>query len=78
MAWNGLITRARDCFVFIAWMKKGSILRVITLSDALHDLVPFAQFKKREKHPWKSVNTLSKSNFPPRVFYMFFKLYKCY
>ena len=24
-------------------------------SDALHDLVPFAQFKKREKHPWKSV-----------------------
>ena len=23
-------------------------------SDALHDLVPFAQFKKREKHPWKS------------------------
>ena len=24
--------------------------------DALHDLVPFAQFKKREKHPWRSVN----------------------
>ena len=24
-------------------------------SDALHDLVPFAQFKKREKHPWKNV-----------------------
>ena len=23
--------------------------------DALRDLVPFAQFKKREKHPWRSV-----------------------
>ena len=23
---------------------------------AFRDLVPFAQFKKREKHPWKSVN----------------------
>ena len=26
--------------------------------DALRDLVPFLQFKKREKHPWRSVNTL--------------------
>ena len=23
---------------------------------ALHNLVPFVQFKKREKHPWRSVN----------------------
>ena len=23
--------------------------------DAFHDLIPFAQFKKREKHPWRSV-----------------------
>ena len=22
------------------------------ICDALHDLVPFAEFKKREKHPW--------------------------
>ena len=28
-------------------------------SGALRDLVPFEQFKKREKHPWKSV-TFSK------------------
>ena len=27
--------------------------------DALRDLVPFAQFKKREKHPWMSI-TFSK------------------
>ena len=24
--------------------------------DALRDLVPFVQFKKRKKHPWRSVN----------------------
>ena len=27
-----------------------------TICDALRDLVPFVQFKKREKHPWRSVN----------------------
>ena len=27
--------------------------------DALRDLVPFVQFKKREKHPWRSA-TFSK------------------
>ena len=25
------------------------------ICDVLRDLVPFVQFKKREKHPWKSV-----------------------
>ena len=29
------------------------------ICDVLRDLVPFVQFKKREKHPWKSV-TFSK------------------
>ena len=29
------------------------------LSDVLRDLVPFVQFKKREKRPWRNV-TLSK------------------
>ena len=24
--------------------------------DALRNLIPFVQFKKREKHPWRSVN----------------------
>ena len=27
----------------------------ITLHNALHDLAPIVQFKKREKHPWRSV-----------------------
>ena len=40
--------------------------------DALSDLVPFVQFKKREKHPWRSV-TLSKI-----AGFTFFKLYKWY
>ena len=29
---------------------------VIHTCGALRDLVPFVQFKKRENHPWKSVN----------------------
>ena len=28
----------------------------MTICDALCDLVPFVQFKKREKDPWRSVN----------------------
>ena len=28
---------------------------VCYLSDVLRHLVPFVQFKKREKHPWRSV-----------------------
>ena len=26
------------------------------ICGALRDLVPFVQFEKREKHPWRSVN----------------------
>ena len=40
------------------------------ICGALRDLVPFDQFKKREKHPW--------GNTPPLVFFTFFKLYKWY
>ena len=29
---------------------------LIEICDTLRDLVPFVQFKKREKHPWRSVN----------------------
>ena len=31
-------------------------LMVTTICDALRDLVLFVQFKKHEKHPWRSVN----------------------
>ena len=41
------------------------------------NLVPFVQFKKREKHPFRSA-AFSKvaSNTLPWVFFAFFKLYK--
>ena len=29
---------------------------IVNNCGALRDLVPFVQFKKREKHPWRSVN----------------------
>ena len=32
------------------------IVFLIGICDALRDLVAFVQFKKREKHPWRSVN----------------------
>ena len=31
----------------------------MSIFDALHNLVPFVQFKKREKHTWRSI-TFSK------------------
>ena len=37
--------------------KKSDLERIIC--DSSHDLVPFAQFKKRKKHPWRS-STFSK------------------
>ena len=36
------------------------------------------QSKKREKHPWRSVNFSTKSNTPSWMFFTFFKLYKWY
>ena len=33
--------------------------------DVLRDLVAFVQFKKREKHPWRSVTFSTKTNTPP-------------
>ena len=38
-----------------------------SLSDSLRDLVPFVQFKKREKHPWRSVTFR----------WVFFTFFKC-
>ena len=56
----------------------------------MSDLVAFVQFKKREKHPWRSVNfskvagfqieacNFAKINTPSWVFFMLSKLYKWY
>ena len=45
----------------LKWIKKPKKIPQ-ALRDALHDLVPFVQFLKSEKHPWRSV---TKSNTPP-------------
>ena len=49
----------------------------------LRNLVPFAQFKKRQKQPWRSVNCSEVSHFTKCntlswVFFTFCKLYNCY
>ena len=43
-------------------------------------LVPFVQFKKHEKHPWRIVKAcnFTKSNTPSWVFLTFLKFYKWY
>ena len=49
---------------------------------ALRDLISFVQFKKREKHPWRTVNFSKlagcKINTPPWVFFTFLKSDKWY
>ena len=40
-------------------MKQSSKAFFLVTCDALRNLVPFVQFKKREKHPWRS-DTLAK------------------
>ena len=41
------------------------------MCDSLRDLVPFLQFKKCEKHPWRSVTFSAKSDTPLWVFFIF-------
>ena len=47
-------------------------VRSSCMCDALRDLISLVQFKKREKHPWRSF----KSSTPPWVFFTCFKLYQ--
>ena len=53
------------------------------ICDVLRDLVPFAQFKKCEKHPWRGVTfskvagcNFTKSKTLPWVLFAYFELYK--
>ena len=42
------------------WYKMGFLVfLLLSIFDVLRDLVPFVQFKKRKKHPWRSI-TFSK------------------
>ena len=47
------------------------------MCDALRDLALFVQFKKREKHPWRSVTFRKVAGFNQHIF-TFSKLYKWY
>ena len=62
--------------------EQNGILGRFNICDALRYLVPFAQFKKRKKHPWRSDTfnkvAITKSITPPWVLSTFLKLYKWY
>ena len=60
--------------------KELSHLWCVARFGALRDLVRFVQFKEREKHSRRSVNScnFTKINTPPWVFLTFFKLHKWY
>ena len=72
-------------FEYVHW----DIIRTQQSQDRCH-LVPFVQFKKREKHPWRSFTfskvagfrlqsaIFTKSNTPSWVLLTFLKLNKCY
>ena len=73
--------------ITMKFVNQSSVQEVYTrhICGALHDLVPFVQFEKREKHPWRSINfskvagfacNFTNINTPPWVFFTFFKLYK--
>ena len=45
---------------------------------ALRDLLPFAQFKKREKHPWRSANFRKVAGFKPATLLKLTLLHGCF
>ena len=51
------------------------------MNNSLSHLAPFVQFKESEKHRWRSITFVSKSNTfknntPPWVFFTLFELYR--
>ena len=46
--------------------------------DVLHDLVPFVQFKKREKYPWRSVNFSKVTGLKPATLLKLTLLHGCF
>ena len=70
----------RSSFLFLCSLATLTSL-LSAIEQNLRDLVPFVQFRKREKHPWRSVTfycNFTKSNTHRWVFFTFFKLYKWY
>ena len=52
MAWG----EEQNCLAFLEIIEMSLVIYKDPKKvwDGLRDLVPFAQFKKRESHPWKS------------------------
>ena len=76
---NRSILKVKELFDHILSIKE------VIICDNLHDLVPFVQFKKREKRPWKSVTfskaagfSLQKNNTPQWALFTSYKLYIWY
>ena len=53
-----VIQTKRPAFEMLQQEIKGLTSNSIDICDALRDLVPFVQFKKSEKHPWRSVTII--------------------
>ena len=61
---SSLIKMVKVLFILLAYLLSFMSVNISpknnqyqgNICDALRDLVPFVQFKKREKHPWRSVN----------------------
>ena len=70
---KAIVLKIKNAVNLSAW----SVQEYMATADqwgTLHDLVPFVQFKKREKHPWRSAN-FSKVLFIYLFIYLFYSLY---
>ena len=70
-------TSNKTIFSDILFTRKIYFYFGFTICGALRNLVPFPRFKKREKHPWRSVNFSAKSSTLPWMFFTLLKVYKC-
>ena len=50
----------------------------LLICDALCDLVPFVQFKNREKHPWRSVNFSEFADLKPATLLKLTLFHECF
>ena len=77
---NPLIRRRTFAYQGVKMLVFRKILRTHLMDgflwDALRDLVPFVQFEKRKKHPWKSVTFITDSSTSSWVLLTFLKLCK--
>ena len=54
-------------FCILFWRGVNPSIKSEEICGALRDLVPFVQFKKREKYPWRSVNFSKVAGFSKNI-----------